>query len=103
VALDGGGALLTASDAHGPVAVTVHPWDIVLDDPAAPASGSARNRLPARVTTVTALGGRVRVGLDAAQPLVAEVTPEAVERLGLAPGAPVVAVFKAAATRVVPR
>jgi len=43
------------------------------------------------------------VGLLAGQLLVAEVTPGAVTRLALEPGREVVAVWKAAATRVVPR
>jgi len=103
VRLDGGDVVRTTQPAHGPVAVVLHPWDIALDDPAHAGTGSARNRLPARVVSVTASGGRVRVGLDAGVPLVAEVTPEAVAALGLAPGRAVLAVFKAAAARVVPR
>jgi molybdate transport system ATP-binding protein len=104
VRLDGGGAVSTAEPATGPVAVTIHPWDIALDEPAAQASGSSRNRLPARIVSVTALGSRVRVGLLAAEtPLVSEVTPETVARMALAPGGEVVAVFKAAAARVVAR
>ncbi|HVE68172.1 MAG TPA: TOBE domain-containing protein, partial [Solirubrobacteraceae bacterium] len=102
VRLDRGGDLVTTVAAAGPVAVTIHPWDIALDTPDAAGSGSASNRLAAQVTSVTAIGNRVRVGLSAGQPLVAEVTPNAVDRLHLAPGAEVVAVFKAAATRVVP-
>jgi molybdopterin-binding protein len=50
---------------------------------------------------VTALGNRVRVGLLAGQPLVAEVTGKAVEELGLQVGQEVTAGFKATATRVV--
>jgi molybdate transport system ATP-binding protein len=103
VRIDGGGELLTTTPARGPVAVTLHPWDVALDALEEHPHGSARNRLLARVTTVTTLGSRVRIGLLAGQPLAAEVTPEAVVSLGLAPGREVVAVFKAAATRVVPR
>lgn len=103
VRLDGGGEVSTTTAAQGPVAITLHPWDISLDERGAAGTGSARNRLAARVTTVTAVGGRVRVGLDAGQALVAEVTDDAVQGLALAPGREVVAVFKAAATRVVPR
>jgi len=101
--IDGGGEVTVAEPASGSVAITLHPWDVTLDAPAAAATGSARNRLPARVASVTAVGSRVRVGLDAAQPLVAEVTPEAVAALGLAPGREVAAVFKASALRVVAR
>ncbi|MEZ5077680.1 MAG: ABC transporter ATP-binding protein [Solirubrobacterales bacterium] len=103
VALDGGGTALTAEPAApGPVAVGVHPWEIALEPAGAAAHGSARNRLAATVTSVTAVGGRVRVALDAGQPLVAEVTTASRDELGLRPGAEVVAVWKASATRVVP-
>ncbi len=103
IRLHGGGDVVSTTAAHGCVAVTMHPWDITLDDPAALATGSAQNRLLARVSTITTLGQRVRVGLLAGQPLVAEVTPQAVQRLALEPGSEVVAVWKAAATRVLPR
>ena len=53
------------------------------------------------MTSVTAVGNRVRVGIDCGQPLVAEVTPAAIADLGLAPGTSVVATWKAAATRVI--
>ena len=101
VVLDGGGVAHCAEFAYGPVAVTLHPWDVTIEPHGVTPHGSARNRVPARVATVTRLGARVRVGLDAAQPLAAEITPDAADALGLAPGVPVTAVWKAAATRVV--
>ena len=61
------------------------------------------NRLPARVESVTEVGSRARIGLLAAQPLVAESTAESVHRLGLRPGTEVLATWKATATRVVAR
>jgi len=105
VTLDGGGEVvaLTPLPAAGEVAVSVHPWEITLEPPGEPASTSARNRLLVEVTSVTALGNRVRVGLAAPQPLAAELTGTSAARLGLAPGARVVASWKAAATRVLPR
>ena len=105
VELDGGG-VATSTDPgtpEGAVAVSIHPWEIALEPPDAAVEGSPRNRLPAKVRTVTTIGNRVRVGLDAGQPLVSEVTPAAREELGLRPGARVVAVWKASATRVVSR
>ncbi|MCK9248157.1 MAG: ATP-binding cassette domain-containing protein [Solirubrobacteraceae bacterium] len=132
--LDGGGVLLSTDAGRGPVAVSVHPWEITLhavdgsggggvagveggpgvegrsggsvvgDGPGGgggPAAGSARNALPATVTSLTTVGNRMRVGLLAGQPLTAEVTVDAVGRLGLAVGAPVTAAWKASATRVV--
>jgi molybdopterin-binding protein len=84
------------------VAVSVHPWEIALEPPGAERGGSAHNRLAATVTTLTRIGNRSRVGLDAGQPLAAEVTTESIDRLGLAAGARVDAVWKAAATRLLP-
>jgi molybdate transport system ATP-binding protein len=103
VDLDGGGRIVSTDAADGPVSASVFPWDIIIEPPGAHAVGSARNHVPAHVQTVTTIGGRVRLGLTAAQPLVAEVTEASVAELGLAPGAPVVATWKAAATRLVPR
>ena len=103
VVLDGGG-LASSTDAAAPtgqVAVAVHPWEVALEPADAAVEGSPRNRLPATVRSVTAVGNRVRVGLDAGQPLVAEVTPAAREELGLRPGGRVTAVWKASATRIV--
>ncbi|MEA2324397.1 MAG: molybdate transport system ATP-binding protein [Solirubrobacteraceae bacterium] len=51
--------------------------------------------------TITAIGSRIRVGLAAPQPLVAEVSEVAVRDLHLAPGVRVTASWKAAATRLV--
>jgi len=103
VALDGGGEVIALTPAAGAVAVSVHPWEIVLDPLDSPASGSARNRLAVEVTSITALGNRVRIGLAAPQPLAAELTEASVARLALAPGVRAIASWKAAATRVVPR
>ena len=100
VELDGGGTILSTDAATGPVAATVHPWEISIGESSAT---SARNRIEATVETVSTIGSRVRLGLSAGQPLVAEVTAPAVEALGLAPGSRVTASFKAAATRLVPR
>jgi molybdate transport system ATP-binding protein len=99
VELDGGGRVVSTDGANVErVAVSVHPWDIALGAGA----GSAQNRLPARVVAVTRLGNRTRVGLAAPQALTAEVTTESAERLGLEPGVEVEAVWKAAATRLLP-
>jgi molybdate transport system ATP-binding protein len=102
VELDGGGAVVSAEPADGPVAVSVYPWEVELEPPGSNHAGSARNHLNATVTTVTVLGARVRVGLSAPQPLTAEITDASLERLGLQPGSSVVATWKAAATRLAP-
>ncbi|HEV7362937.1 MAG TPA: TOBE-like domain-containing protein, partial [Solirubrobacteraceae bacterium] len=66
-----------------------------------PPAGSARNRLEARVASITRLGNRVRVGLVGGQPLAAELTAASADALGLTPGDPVVATWKGTATRLV--
>ena len=103
VSLDGApDAAVTSLDAGtGRVAASVYPWEIALLPAGAAAQGSAQNRLAARVTSVTAVGNRVRAGLDAGQPLTAELTRHAADELGLVPGTSVVASWKAAATRLV--
>ena len=103
VALDGGGVVTSTDSAEGPVAVTVHPWEVSLEPRSASSEASARNRLPVTVASLTRLGNRVRVGLMGSQPMVAELTGEAASGLGLATGVGAVAAFKATATRLVPR
>ena len=98
VELDGGGTVESTDSAAGRVAVSIHPWEIALGAGA----GSAHNHLAARVVAVTRLGNRARVGLAAPQALTAEVTAESADRMGLAPGVEVEAVWKAAATRLLP-
>jgi molybdate transport system ATP-binding protein len=103
VALDGGGEVSSTDAATGPVAASVHPWEIALEPAGAAPHGSARNRLPARVETVTVLGNRARVGLTAPQPFTAELTGEAIHALSLERGTPVLATWKATATRLTAR
>ncbi len=103
IALEGGGEVMSSDAGAGEVGVAVYPWEITLEPAGTEAHGSALNRLEARIVSVTEVGNRARIGLLAAQPLVAEVTGESVRRLGLAPGVGVVATWKATATRLVGR
>jgi molybdate transport system ATP-binding protein len=104
VALDGGGAIASTDAAEGPVAATVYPWEIAIElAGAAPGAGSAQNHVDARIVTRTQIGNRVRLGLQAGQPLTAEITQSSAERLHLQRGDRVTATWKAAATRLVPR
>jgi molybdate transport system ATP-binding protein len=101
VELDGGGTVAAVEAAAGRVAVSVFPWEISIEPAGTAPTGSARNRLPALIESITQLGPRVRLGLVAGQPLAAEVTETSVRRLGLAVGDRVTASWKATATRVV--
>jgi molybdate transport system ATP-binding protein len=104
VDLDGGGTIFSTDAGSGPVAAGVFPWEIAIDPIGGPApTGSALNRLTARVTGVTEFGNRARIGLAAPQPLAAEVTAASIARLGLRPGVRVAASWKATATRLAPR
>jgi molybdate transport system regulatory protein len=89
------------------VQVSVRASAVTLHDPAdAPAGGatSARNRFRGEVVSVDSGVEIAHVGVDvgAPDPVVALVTRDSVERLGLDPGVEVVASFKATATRAVP-
>jgi molybdopterin-binding protein len=61
--------------------------------------GSAQNVVQARVAGVVDVGGPLRVTLDTQPALLAEITARAATQLGIAPGAPVWASFKATAAR----
>jgi molybdate transport system ATP-binding protein len=104
VTLLGGATILSIDHLSGAVAAVVRPWDVSLTDPDTTHDDvSAQNRVAATVTAVTPLGTRARVGLALPEPLAADVTTEACERLGLQPGAKTLATFKATTTRLVPR
>jgi molybdate transport system ATP-binding protein len=101
VVLDGSGATVTLADpADGPVHVLVHPTAVAihLHRP----DGSARNQWPGRVAGFDLLGDRVRVRVDGVVPLVAEVTPGAVNALGLREGQEVWAAVKATEVEAYP-
>jgi len=100
VALDGGGTVLSTEPGEGAVAVSIYPWEIALSPAGSERRGSAQNHLAVRVVSVTAVGTRVRVGLAAPQPLTAELSDASVHELELSAGTPVVATWKAAATRL---
>jgi len=102
VDLDGGGVACSTDPGEGRVALSVYPWEITISQSEA-MDESAQNRLKGTITSVTRLGNRVRLGLEAGQPLVAEVTGRAIEELQLAIGREVVASWKATATRLVMR
>ena len=103
VALDGGGTVASTEAGDGPVAVSLYPWEIIIEPGGVPRAGSAQNHLDAEVISVTAVGNRVRVGLAAPQPLIAEISDASARRLDITPGSSVVATWKAASTRLLER
>jgi molybdate transport system ATP-binding protein len=98
VLLGDGARVYSTDEASGPVSVLVYPWEVSLG--LEPADDSALNHLRGPVASLVPVGNRVRVRVGE---LTAEVTAASAERLGLAPGRPVVASFKATATRLLPR
>ena len=84
VRLADGTTLVSATPADGAVNVCFSPTAVTLttDEP----TGSARNRWPGVVTSLVPHGAAVRVHLDAASGLIADITPASAARLGLAPG-----------------
>jgi tungstate transport system ATP-binding protein len=83
------------------VRVCIRPEDVVLRAPTDhAAASSARNQLAGRVTALTPALAGVRVVVDVGFPLVAAVTRPSIDELGLAPGVPIVAVFKASAVHL---
>jgi molybdate transport system ATP-binding protein len=97
VVLDAGGTAFSTDGGRGRVGVAVYPWEVALarQEP----TDSAVNHVRGEVRSMVALGNRVRVRVG---PLTAEITAASAERLALADGEPVIASFKATATRVVP-
>ncbi|MBM3675440.1 MAG: ABC transporter ATP-binding protein [Actinobacteria bacterium] len=87
VELDGGARLVAPEPAYGAVLAAIYPHAVSLH--AREPAGSARNTWRGRVSAIELLGTRARVRVDGAVPLVAEVTPAALDALGLAPGAQV--------------
>jgi molybdate transport system ATP-binding protein len=93
VETDGDGRLVSASRVSGAVCATVHPRAVALH-PTRP-DGTPRNVWQVQVTHVERLTDRVRVQLAGELAIVAEVTPAAVDELGLREGAQVWAAVKA--------
>jgi molybdate transport system ATP-binding protein len=93
VRLADGTTLVSTTPVQGEVSACFAPSAVTLavSEPA----GSARNRWPGRVTSVVPHGSEVRVHLDAAGGLIADVTPTSAALLGLVPGAEVWATVKA--------
>ncbi len=79
------------------VRLCVRPEDVTLTARAGGSPSSARNHLAGQIVRLIPSGPHVRVIIDCGFPLVALVTQRSVEELGLVPGSPVAAHFKATA------
>jgi molybdate transport system ATP-binding protein len=93
VRLDGGGTVVTADPVAGDVYVAIQPSSVSLH--LARPEGSPRNVWSGRVRGLDLLGDRIRIHVDGAVPIVAEVTASAVGELGLHDGVDVWAAVKA--------
>jgi molybdate transport system ATP-binding protein len=100
VALPRGGALIAAERLTGPAFASFSPTAVSLfaDEPA----GSPRNVWHGSVVSLAPHGDVVRVQLDAALPLIADITPSALASLELKPGDAVWASVKATEVSVYP-
>jgi molybdate transport system ATP-binding protein len=100
VALPDGDTLITSQEYDGPVNVTFSPAAVTVG--LEPMAGSARNQWPGRVMSATPHGLVVRLTLDVAGGLLADVTAESAGRLGLVPGREIWATVKATEVAVLP-
>jgi molybdate transport system ATP-binding protein len=99
--IEGQSIFLSTDVASGPVGVVVYPWEVAVSTRRP--EGSALNSLGGPVRRVSGVGNRVRVSVGSVPPVVAELTDESVQRLGIGPGTQVVASWKATGTRLVAR
>ena len=100
VTLPSGAALVVAEQLHGEVFVAFPPSAVALHRTRP--QGSPRNTWAGTIRGVERHGDTVRVAVDGALPVLADVTPGALAELELAPGAPVWAAVKATEVRVYP-
>jgi len=82
------------------VRLCVRPEDVTLTARAGGGASSARNHLEGRIVRLAPSGPHVRVTIDCGFPLVALVTQRSVTEMGLGPGSPVTAHFKATAAHL---
>jgi molybdate transport system ATP-binding protein len=81
---DSGGRVVPAHPVDGATFAVIQPNSVALY--LSPPHGSPRNVWPSRVTDIDRHADSVRVRLDGSIPLVAEITPAALDELALHPG-----------------
>ncbi|MBF6202712.1 ABC transporter ATP-binding protein [Streptomyces gardneri] len=100
VHLADGGSFTVAEPGSGPVHVAFAPTAVGLHP--APPAGSPRNTWPVTVAAIEQHAHTVRVRLDGAPPVLADVTPATVAELRLRPGLRLWAAVKATETHTYP-
>ncbi|HEX6787128.1 MAG TPA: TOBE domain-containing protein, partial [Acidimicrobiales bacterium] len=88
-----GARIVPADPVQGPAFAMIQPHAVALY--LSPPDGSPRNVWPATVADIDRQADRIRVRLDGAVPLVAEITPGALDDLALHPGDQLWATVKA--------
>lgn len=96
-----GGTLVldVVAEREGPIHAVLRPEDIVLSLTHNP--GSARNHMDGRVARLERIGPVTLVHLDVGRPLIASLTTQSVEEMGLKSGVAVIVAFKATAILLV--
>jgi molybdate transport system ATP-binding protein len=100
VQIPGGPRVAATGAGSGDVFVVVHPRAVSIHR--SRPEGSPRNVWPGRASGIELFGDRVRVRVDGAVPLVAEITPAAVAEMRLESGGEVWTSFKATDVAVYP-
>lgn len=98
VAKIGPAAIAVSSGLEGRVRITIHPEDVILS--LDKVDSSANNVLEGTVTAVAGSGNGVRVTLDIGIPLTALITRKSLDKLGIAVGDRLYAIFKAMSVKV---
>jgi molybdate transport system ATP-binding protein len=98
--LDGGGQLICAEPATGPVLVVIAPAGVSVSRQRP--EGQEQNTWPGQISAVDLMGDRVRVRMDGTPPITGEVPPAAVDELKLDHGGELWASVDPAAITVYP-
>jgi molybdate transport system ATP-binding protein len=102
VRLDDGGELTNAEPTiNGPIYLALRPSAVALHRER-PGRGSPRNTWPGRITGLETIADRVRIAITGEPDILADITPDAVADLNLAPGTEVWVSVKASELTVYP-
>ncbi len=96
IVLESGETIFSADSGAGRIEAVVYPWEISISREHRP--DSAQNVIRGEIRTIAHVGNRVRVRVG---PVSAELTASSTDKLDLAVGQTVFAIFKATGTRLV--